>query len=184
MKNKIISIMGMSLCILCFYGCGNASTLNNSTSDSADLTSSAMNESDSLLASESDSVESNAASSYSSIPSGTFSDTGSGKITLYTAGGNSENGNTPVIYAGAEDTLIQLSLGSRDFDGSKLSFIYIDGKFVDKEQLSEYSEVNVNLIEFMLNPGTHKVEVMQFDNDDTSTQPITYKTASYEIKRK
>lgn len=176
--------MAMSLCVLCFYGCGNASTSSTSSNLSTTLAGSTTSELATSIASESVSSESNAASGYSSIPSGTFSDTGSGKITLYTAGGNSENGNIPVIYAGAEDTLIQLSLGSRDFDGSKLSFIYIDGKLVDKEQLSEYSEVNVNLIEFMLNPGTHKVEVMQFDNDDTSTQPITYKTESYEIKRK
>lgn len=176
MKNKIIGMVIISMCALCLYGCGNTSLSNNNSSASAENESSGI--------SESTSVNEDTGSSYSSIPSGTFSDTGIGEITLYTSGGDSDNGNVPVIYTDSGDLLIQLGLGSENFDGSKLSFIYIDGNLVDKEQLSNLSEVSVDLQDFMLNPGKHKVEVMQFDNDDTSTQPITYKTESYEIKNK
>lgn len=176
MKNKIIGMVTISTCALCLYGCGNTSLSNNNSSVSAKYESSSMLEVTS--------VNEDAGSDYSSIPVGNFSDIGNGEIILHTSGGSSENGNIPVIYTDSGDLLIELGLESRDFDGSKLSFIYIDGNLVDKEQLSNLSEVNVDLQDFMLNPGKHKVEVMQFDNDDTSTQPITYKTESYEIKNK
>lgn len=182
MRNKIISaiLISISVCIISSCGSTDSSISGVSAEPIVQESSVDSNASESFSAAPQD----DASSAYSSIPSGTFSDTGSGTIILRTSGGTSENGNVPVIYADSEALIMQIGLSSEGFDGSKLSFIYIDKKLVDKQQLGDRSDASLNLEGFMLEKGTHIVEVMQFDNDDTSTTPVTYKTVSYEIKSK
>lgn len=85
----------------------------------------------------------------------------------------------------AEDTLLnQIGLSSENLDGSKLSYIYIDGMLNTKEQLGEMSQVTMTLENDALKNGKHKVEIVQYDNDEQTGNPITYKTVSYEVKIK
>ena len=56
-------------------------------------------------------------------------------------------------------------------------------KETSKEQLAE-TQTGIDLEGDALKVGTHKVEVVQYDNDDPSGTVITYKTASYEVKNK
>ena len=91
---------------------------------------------------------------------------GTGTICLYTPGGSSENENIPIIFVDSE-TLIQIGLDSLDFDGSKLSYIYVDGMLATKEQLA-HSQISLDLTGDMLSVGTHMVQVVQYDSDDPS----------------
>ena len=115
------------------------------------------------------------------IPEGTFTETGSGAMYLNTAGGTSENGNLPVIYEPTDAVMDQIELDTTGFDGSMLSYIYIDGMLNSKEQLVD-SQTSLTLEEDELKEGTHKVEVLQYENDEPSSSPVTYKTAQYEVK--
>lgn len=117
------------------------------------------------------------------LPDGDYSDTGEGTMHLATAGGTSENGNVPVVYAAADTSLLQIGLNASDFNGSNLSYIYIDGYLLDKQQLAD-SQITLTLEKNNLAVGVHKVEVVQYENDDTASTMTTYKTASYEIKAK
>ena len=99
-----------------------------------------------------------------------------------TAGGTSENGNIPVIFV-ADESLIQIELDTSEFDGSKLSYIYIDGTLNNKCQLGD-SQLPLDLSGDSLSVGTHTVEVLQYDNDSPDGNLVTYKSASYEIKSK
>lgn len=110
-------------------------------------------------------------------------DTGKGNISISTPSGNSENGQVPFVYVDKDTVLDQIGLNARDFDGSKISYILIDGIINSKEQLGD-SQSTLTLKEDELKVGTHKVEVIQFDNNRTDGNIVTYKTANYEVKYK
>lgn len=106
---------------------------------------------------------------------------GQGQIIIATSSGTSENGNIPFLYVAKDALIIQMGLDTNEFDESKLSYIYVDGREEAKEQISE-SQLTINLKEKELKVGKHKIEVVQFDNNKTDGQITTYKTASYECK--
>lgn len=115
--------------------------------------------------------------------SGDYEDMGDGTMYIACASGTSEDGNVPVLFEASDTMLDQIGIDSTDMDGSHLSYIYIDGKETAKEQLAE-SQISLDLQGDAIKAGTHKVEVVQYDNDDPSGTVITYKTASYEVKNK
>lgn len=53
-----------------------------------------------------------------------------------------------------------------------------------KEQLGEMTQTTITLQDNSLKEGKHKVEVVQYDNDEQTGNPITYKAATYEVKNK
>ena len=50
-----------------------------------------------------------------------------------------------------------------------------------KEQLADSQGV-LELQGDLVKPGIYKVEVVQYDNDDTSGDMVTYRTVEYEVK--
>lgn len=80
--------------------------------------------------------------------------------------------------------MTQIGLDAESFDGSKLSYIYVDGMLNSKEQLGDMSQTTLTLEGDALKEGNHDVEVVQFDNDETTGNHIPYKKASYEVKVK
>ncbi len=115
------------------------------------------------------------------LPEGNYTDMGNGSLYISTASGTSENGNVPVIMAEKDLLVTQIGLNSSDMDGSKISFIYIDGILNKKEQLST-TQTSVDLSGFSITEGVHKIEVIQYDSDEPDGSIVTYKTASYEIQ--
>ena len=123
-------------------------------------------------------------SSKKDIPSGLDKEIGNGSVVLYTTGGTTENGNTPIVFVGQDTLLEQIGLSAENFDGSKLSYVYIDGMLNTKEQLGEMTQTTITLQDNSLKEGKHKVEVVQYDNDEQTGNPVTYKVATYEVKNK
>lgn len=123
-------------------------------------------------------------SSKKDIPSGLDKEIGNGSVVLSTTGGTTENGNTPVVFVGQDTLLEQIGLSAENFDGSKLSYVYIDGMLNNKEQLGEMTQTTITLQDNSLKEGKHKVEVVQYDNDEQTGNPVTYKVATYEVKNK
>lgn len=112
-----------------------------------------------------------------------YSDMGDGVFLVVTAGGSSENSNVPVVFAAANTSLLQIGYETTGMNGGSLSYIYVDGMLLAKEQLSD-SQGSLDLSGSNLAVGTHKVEVVQYENGSTDGTVITYKTASYEVKEK
>ncbi|MBC1482151.1 hypothetical protein HCJ52_03940 [Listeria sp. FSL L7-1485] len=108
---------------------------------------------------------------------------GQGEIILKTESGSSEDGNIPFMYK--EDDLLTPSIGFEawEFDGSKLTYVYIDDVLNTKEQLTD-TQTSLDLTTNEYEAGEHEVKVVQFDNDKETGKIITYKTAKYEIKNK
>ncbi|MBK5243288.1 hypothetical protein [Clostridium sp.] len=114
------------------------------------------------------------------LPSG-IKDTGKGKIETETPSGNSNEGVVPFIYEDKETQLLQIGFNAWEFDGAKLSYVFVDGVLNCKEQLGD-TQTSLNLKEDDLKVGVHKVEVTQYDTDKIDGKVVTYKLGSYEVK--
>lgn len=108
---------------------------------------------------------------------------GQGTLYLENESGTTENGDPIVIYDGGDTQLMQIDLNTNDFDGSKLTYVYVDGDLVTKEQFGD-SQTSLDLESKHLKEGTHQVVLKQYENDDEKTDPVTVKFASYEVKSK
>lgn len=115
------------------------------------------------------------------LPEGDYQEMGDGSMFISTPSGTSENGNVPVIYVESDLTLTQIGMSSEGMNGGSLSYIYIDGMLADKQQMANY-QGSIDLTGDQLSEGIHKIEVVQYENDDTSGTMTVYKSASYEIK--
>lgn len=118
------------------------------------------------------------------IPPGLETNIGSGSVIVTTHVSNPENGSIPTIYIDEKKGLGQLGLSSKNFDDSRLSYIYIDGKLNTIEKLGESSSVTLTICDDDLKEENHKIEVVQFDNDKTSGTPVTYKKCDYKIYKR
>ena len=114
---------------------------------------------------------------------GDYEDMGAGSIFICTPNGTSQHGNIPVLFYDDDMLLMQIELAANDFDGSKLSYVYVDGMEKDKFQFGG-TRITINLEKGDLKVGTHKVEVVQYDTDKPDGNVVTYKVAQYEIKEK
>ena len=116
------------------------------------------------------------------LPEGDYAELGEGTVYVATPSGTSEDGNVPVIYV-SDEIMLQIGLSAWDFNGGALSFIYIDGMLVGKEQLAN-TQTTLTLSDEQLAVGVHTVEVVQYENDEPGTEMTTYKSMQYEIKGK
>lgn len=111
------------------------------------------------------------------------SQVGEGIIYVSTPDGTSENNNIPEVMVDKDTTVTQIGLNAENFDGSKISYVYINEKFVEKIQLGEMTQTTLELQGEFLNPGIYTVSVVQFDNDDPETGKVTqFAETQYEIK--
>lgn len=66
-----------------------------------------------------------------------------------------------------------------NFQGDKETFVYVNKKFVQAEQVSELTQTSLDLEGELLKPGTYTVAVVQFENNDPNR---AYTEAQYEVK--
>lgn len=112
-----------------------------------------------------------------------YNEIGDGTFYLINESGTTENGNIIVIYADKDTVMTQIGADTLGFDGSLLSYIYIDGMETSKEQLAD-SQTSITLEKDALAVGVHVVECVQYENNDTDGSVITYKSGSYEVIEK
>lgn len=112
-----------------------------------------------------------------------YSDTGDGTFLLVNASGNTEGGNTIVVYASSDTVIEQIGYETTGVNGGSLSYLYIDGMLSTKEQLGD-TQGSLDLSGDSLSVGTHTVEVVQYENDSVDAAVTLYKSASYEVKEK
>lgn len=120
------------------------------------------------------------------FPEGDYEEIGDGTMYIITPSGSSEDGSVPVLYVDVSDRdniLESIELDAWDYDGSVLSYVYIDGLENTKEQLAD-TQTTLGLTGDALSEGIHVVEVVQFEGDDPTGEIISYRSASYEVKDK
>lgn len=164
MKNKLSLIIISLLFIINLGGCGignNANTIKNKVQNAPEQT-------------KNDLIK---------IPKDLQADMGTGSFYISTPSGTSQDGSVPVIYVAKDVQVEQIGVNTSDFDGKNLSYIFIDGIFNTKEQLSN-SQSSINLKGNALKVGKHRVDIAQFNNNKTTDKVITHKVAYYEVKSK
>lgn len=169
MKKLLLSVLAIGL----LTGCGSQSTTDQksekSTKSEAKTTETAKKTADTTPKSK--------------YPFPNSAPIGSGKLSISTPSGNSDNGNVPVLFLKQDEMMVQITADLQDFQGDKQTFIYIDKFFNETEQVGEHTETSLNLQENTLKPGVHTVTAVQFENDDpASGKVINFVEAKYEVK--
>jgi len=167
LKKKIIAFILVSLISVSLVGCGSNKTSNETNTASTKTVESDTSKTDSQKV---------------DMPKD-LQPTGKGNILISTPSGTSENNNIPVIYVSKDTSVMQIGLDTKEFDGGKLSYVLTDQIVNNKTQLGN-SQITLTLKGDSLKVGIHKIEVVQYDNDETTGKIVTYKTASYEVKSK
>lgn len=108
-------------------------------------------------------------------------DTGKGQFYIQSPSGSSENGADVFFYYDDKVLMESLGFSASDFDGSKITYIYVDGIEARTGQLSD-TQGSIELSGDMLSIGSHKVEAVQFSENNPENNVITYKSCIYEVK--
>lgn len=106
-----------------------------------------------------------------------FTDMGQGEFYIQSSSGSSEDGSEVFFFFDDQVLMNSLGFSAWDFDGTKMTHIYVDGVEVMTEQLAN-TQGSIELSGNMLSIGSHKVEAVQFENDNV----VTYKSCNYEVK--
>ncbi|MBR2682581.1 MAG: hypothetical protein IKE22_04850, partial [Atopobiaceae bacterium] len=118
------------------------------------------------------------------LPIGEYQETGEGALYLINQSGTTQNGDEIVVYPNI-DRMPYGSIGYelRDLDGSILTYIYLDGVQMEKQQIGIGFQGNFNLMEdWQVTPGEHIVEAVQYANNDPSGEIIFYRSEKYIVK--
>lgn len=174
MKKKLVILLTICTLGISAVACGNSENESNPQKESIENMDSGEDTKEDTKKEE--------ATSKRDLPEGDYSDMGSGSFSIQTPSGDSSDGSTPILFVSKDDILIQIGYLAEGMDGSHLSYIYIDGMEVSKEQLGEMSQGTIALKENDLKEGVHDVEVVQYSTDNSDGEITTYKACQYEIK--
>ena len=109
-----------------------------------------------------------------------FEEMGAGTFDLENASGSTADGDEIKVFATKDLILDQISYVSEEMDGSHLTYIYVDGMLNTKRQIGTGSGT-FDLKDSFLAEGEHKVEAVQYDNDQADGRVITYKRKNYTV---
>lgn len=187
MKKKIV-VLALALSVV-MAGCGSSSSSTTSSAESkaASSESSVTSESTTDTTTVSSSSTTNTTTASSSSATATAgkidaADTGSATVYISTASGTSENGEVPVEIISQDTTADQIGVTAENFDGVKMTYIYIDGIV---NNITQYGEMTDDVIELegdALKEGTHNVQFIQYDNDSEDGNVVECHSAQYEVK--
>lgn len=106
-------------------------------------------------------------SSQGSGISGSHSDTGAGSITLDSS------------VTGTPSSTSYVTLKTSGLDDSLTSYIYIDGALAASTKLTSVQAIELQ--GSYLTSGTHKMEIVQYDDNNPNRDIVTYKSANYTV---
>ncbi|MDT2783116.1 hypothetical protein P7G87_00245 [Enterococcus asini] len=110
---------------------------------------------------------------------------GNGSMVLYGAGGSTEDGSALTVFYDPNTIPTSFDVSTTDIDGSMLSYIYVDGQLIAKEQLgTSQHPVEIQDTPSAIKEGTHTVQLVQYSTDDEAGDIVTFKTQQYELKLK
>lgn len=160
MKKNLFKIMVATILLVALVGCGNKNSASNENVKNENTESE------------------NTANTVENVE-----DVGEGSFYLENESGTTENGDPIVIYEDGTTQVMQIGITTNNFNGGKLTFIYVDGELLSKDQFGD-STSSIDLTQKELGEGLHQVVLKQFENDDENTDPILVKSAIYEVKSK
>lgn len=117
------------------------------------------------------------------LPEGDYEDVGSGTLYICNESGSTEDGADIVVYPDMNSIpFAYVDYELWDMDGTILTYIYLDGVQMDKQQIGDGYQASLSLEEdWQVEEGTHVVEAVQYADNDTSGEMVFYRSASFEV---
>jgi hypothetical protein len=125
-------------------------------------------------------IEKKAENDLAQLPKNLKTDIGPGKFYVSPSSNTFKNGNIPIISIKKNTSSQKVEIVPSEFNNKYLSYIFIDGAFNSKKQLSS-SKTNMELKGNDIKAGKHKIDVIQFNNNKSTDTVLTHKTAYYYI---
>ncbi len=118
------------------------------------------------------------------LPEGDYEDVGSGRLYLVNESGSTENGDEIVVYPDMNSIpFAYVDYELWDMDGSILTYIYLDGVQMDKQQIGEGYQASLSLEKkWQVKEGKHVVEAVQYADNDPKGEITFYRGESFEVK--
>lgn len=108
---------------------------------------------------------------------------GEASVVVSTSGGDSQDGNVPVLFVNEDTLMDSVWVEYANFQGDKETFIYINGIYDNTDQIGELTQTTIELVEGNLEPGIYTVSAVQFEKNNPESKPIVYTEAQFEIKK-
>lgn len=114
-----------------------------------------------------------------------FEEIGEGTWYISNQSGTTAEWENLIYYVDSNDNstyapILSLGMYAEGLNGRLLSYIYIDGKLISKEQLS-HTQLSLSITDDQVSVGTHKVECKQYVDNDENGEVIFYRSAEYEV---
>ena len=118
------------------------------------------------------------------LPEKNYKDVGDGKFYLRGASGSTENGDEIIVYPDKESMpMAYVDVELWDMNGKLLTYMYIDGVEVDKKQVGAGYQSSLDLSkDWQVKDGKHKVEIVQYKDNDAKSDIVFYRSEEYTIK--
>ena len=168
---KFLAIMLTLTMLIAITACSNSSTEEAQANDQDAVTEEAASE---VQTPERD------------LPEGEYEDIGDGSFYLTGPSGSTENGDEIVLYP-EMDMWPHASVGIElwDMDGSIQTFIYVDGVELDKKQVGAGYQGSLDFDDdslWAITEGEHKVEAVQYADNDPANDMTFYRSVAYTVK--
>lgn len=112
-------------------------------------------------------------------------ETGEGTLNIANVSGNTADGAEVTVMYDPDTFPTSVGMTTSGIDGSKTSYIYVDGQLVTKEQLGDtQTSVDLQDTPVAIEEGKHKLELVQYDNDSEDGNVVTFKAQEYTVKLK
>ena len=169
MKKILVFCLSLSM-IFAFVSCGGGSSEDSQTADQEKTTEEAAP----------------ATEVTKDLTEADYEDVGNGSFYLTGPSGSTENGDEIVLYP-EMDTWPHAYVGIElwDMDGSVQTFIYVDGVEMDKQQVGDGYQGSIDFDDdslWAITEGEHKVEAVQYADNDPSNDMTFYRSATYTVK--
>lgn len=125
-------------------------------------------------------IENKAKNDLAELPKNLKTDMGPGKFYISPSSNTFKDGNVPIINIKKNSSSQKVEITPSEFNNKYMSYIFIDGVFNSKKQLSN-SKTNMELKGNDIKTGKHKVDIIQFNNNKTTDTVLTHKTAYYYV---
>lgn len=110
---------------------------------------------------------------------------GEGTMDLAHTSGNTKDGDEIIVYHDENKFPTSIGIETAGIDGSKLSYLYVDGHLVAEEQLGD----SIQTIQLQDTPmaiveGSHRIQLVQYTDDKENDEIVTFKQQPYTLKIK
>ena len=118
------------------------------------------------------------------LPEGDYEEVGDGTLYLVNQSGTTENGDEIIVYPDMNSIpFAYVDYQLWDLDGSVQTYIYLDGTEIDKQQIGEGYQGSLFLdSEWQVSEGVHKVETVQYADNDPANEITFYRSETYTVK--